>query len=175
MPNRDIVTDLPIQLLTATLAAGIYGVALYAAFRSYLSIALVKYFNDLPSIEAAHVATPLPLIPVTFIFGLAARSFIFTPAIAAPPTGLDGTSAASSLGISRWTRHVEHRLSDYSPRTRIVMKRTVTLMLITGINTFLHAYVTLQGVEAVGAAAYASVWVLAAFVSGYSLGVVGAV
>ena len=48
-------------------------------------------------------------------------------------------------------------------------------MLVSGVNTFLHAFVTLEGVEAPGAAAYAGVWVVAAFISGLSLGLVGAV
>ena len=48
-------------------------------------------------------------------------------------------------------------------------------MLVSGVNTFLQALVTLEGVEAPGAAAYASVWVVAALISGLSLGAVGAV
>jgi len=54
-----------------------------------------------------------------------------------------------------------------------VMKRTATLMFVSGVNTFVQVFVTIEGVEAPGAAAYAAVWVVAALVAGLSLGLVG--
>jgi hypothetical protein len=48
-------------------------------------------------------------------------------------------------------------------------------MLVSGVNTFLQVFMTVEGVDAMGAAAYASVWVVAALLTGVSLGVVGAV
>lgn len=175
MPNRDIVTDFPIQILTAILAAGIYSVCLYTAYASYLPVALVTYFDNIPSIEAAHNATPISLLPVTLVFGLAARSFIFTPAIATPTSRVNSDLVAFNPASATLIQHIQHNFWSYSQRTRVIIKRTATLMLVTGINPFLHAFVTLQGVQARGAAAYALVWVVAAFTSGIGLGLVGAV
>lgn len=57
----------------------------------------------------------------------------------------------------------------------MVITRTVTLMLVSGMNTFLQTLVTTEGVEALGALGYSAVWVVAAGVTGVALGVVGAV
>ena len=138
-------------------------------------MALVTYFDNIPSIEAAHSATPISLLPLTLILGLAARSFIFTPAAASSPSVAEAKAVAFNPATATFLQTFEHSFWNYSPRTKIVIKRTATLMLVSGVNTFLHAFITLQGVKAEGAAAYASVWVVAAFISGVSLGVVGAV
>jgi hypothetical protein len=138
-------------------------------------VALVTYFNNLPSIEAAHSATPISLLPLTLVLGLAARSFIFTPATASSPSVEKATSVAFNASTATLAETFEHNFWNYNLRTKVVIKRTATLMLVSGVNTFLHAFVTLEGVEAPGAAAYACVWVVAAFISGVSLGLVGAV
>lgn len=57
----------------------------------------------------------------------------------------------------------------------MVIRRTATLMLIVGINTFVQTFVTIEGVEAVGALAYSGVWVIAAAITGAAFGLVGAV
>lgn len=175
VPNREIVIDLSIQTLTAILAAAIYSVCLYTAYASYLPVALVTYFNNLPSIEAAHGATPISLLPLTSVLGLAARSFIFTPATASSPSVEEATSVTFNPSTATLSETFEHNFWNYNLRTKVVIKRTATLMLVSGVNTFLHAFITLEGVEARGAAAYAYVWVVAAFISGVSLGLVGAV
>lgn len=138
-------------------------------------MALVTYFNNLPSIEAAHSATPISLLPLTLVLGLAARSFIFTPATASSPSVKEAKSVAFNPSTATLAETFEHNFWNYGPRTKVVIKRTATLMLVSGLNTFLHVFVTLKGVEAPGAAAYAFVWVVAAFISGVSLGLVGAV
>ncbi len=56
----------------------------------------------------------------------------------------------------------------------MVIQRTATLVLISGINTFVQTYVTIEGVEAKGAIAYSLIWSLAAAIAGTSLGIVGA-
>jgi len=171
VPNRDIVTDFSIQTYTTLLAAVIYSVTLYAAYASYLPVSLVTYFEDIPSIAVAHTATPITLLPMTLALGLAARSFIFTPAVAvrntkAPSFDAEGASLQETFWYNVW---------GFSKRTKIVIKRTAALMLISGVNTFVQTFVTIQGVEARGAAAYSAVWVLASGFTGLALGVVSAV
>ena len=48
-------------------------------------------------------------------------------------------------------------------------------MFVSGMHTFVQTWVTLEGVEARGAAAYAAVWVVAAGLAGGVMGLVGAV
>jgi len=45
-------------------------------------------------------------------------------------------------------------------------------MVITGGNTFLETFVRMEAVEAVGAAGYSAVWVVAAGLTGSILGLV---
>ncbi|KAM3068738.1 hypothetical protein ACMFMG_010914 [Clarireedia jacksonii] len=173
VPNRDIVNDLPVQVITTLLAASIYSVTLYSAYLSYLPLYLVTYFNNIPTIVAAHSSTPTTLFPVTLLLGLATRSFIFTPATTtnpadSKPVPFDPESA--TLGETIWWN-----VWGWSKKTKIVIKRTATLMLVTGVNTFVQTYVTVEGVEAIGALAYSAVWVVAAVICGGALGAVGAV
>jgi hypothetical protein len=173
VPNREIVTDFPIQTLTTILAAGIYSVALSIAYATYLPVAFVTYFNNIPSIAAAHSSTPITLLPFTLILGLAARSFIFTPATASSPSLADAKAAVFNPATATLAETFEQNFWNYSARTKIVIKRTLTLMLVSGVNTFVQVFVTIEGVEALGATLYASVWVAAAMVVGLSLGFVG--
>jgi len=175
VPNRDIVTDFSVQASTTVLAAAIYSVTLYGAYFSYLPVYLVTYFNSIPSIAAAHSATPVTLFPLTLIFGLAARSFIFTPAAAAAPSRREAIASAfnpvtATLGETIW-----YNIWGFSKRTKVVIKRTAALVLVSGVNTFVQTFVTVEGVELKGAAAFSSVWVVASLITGVALGIVGAV
>ena len=165
------MTDFWVQTYTTLLAAAIYSVTLYAAYVSYLPVYLVTYFSDIRTIAAAHAATPITLFPVTLALGLAARSFIFTPAAAVSSTKtVPFDTESASLSETFWWN-----VWGYSKRTRVVIKRTAALMLVSGVNTFVQTFVTLEGVEAVGAAAYSGVWVLASGITGVALGIVSAV
>ncbi len=138
-------------------------------------MALVTYFDNIPSIAAAYSASPITLLPIMLALGLAARSFIFTPATASSPSLGDAKAAAFNPATATFMETFEHNIWNYSPRTKILIIRTTTLMLVSGLNTFVQVFMTIEGVEAPGAAAYASVWVAAALITGISLGVVGAV
>ena len=46
-------------------------------------------------------------------------------------------------------------------------------MALVGGNTFVQSYMTVEGVEGTGAAVYASVWSVAAGITGLVLGLVG--
>jgi hypothetical protein len=159
--------------LTTILAAGIYSVALSIAYASYLPVVLVTYFDNIPSIAAAHSSTPITLLPFTLVLGLAARSFIFTPATASSPSLADAKAAAFNPATATLAETFERNFWNYSSRTKVVIKRTATLMFISGVNTFVQVFVTIDGVEAPGAAAYAGIWVAAALAAGLSLGFVG--
>ncbi|EPE36762.1 hypothetical protein GLAREA_08925 [Glarea lozoyensis ATCC 20868] len=175
VPNKDIVTDSSIQILTTLLASSIYSLTLFSAYATYLPVYFVTYFNKIYSIEAAHSATLVSLFPITLLLGVAAKSFIFTPAAAAAPSLLEARDTVFNPATATLTETFWYNVWSFSPRTRTVIQRTATLALVSGVNTFVQTYVTIEGVEAVGALAYAGVWAVAAVVTGASLGAVGAV
>ncbi|KAI0841517.1 hypothetical protein F5Y06DRAFT_192453 [Hypoxylon sp. FL0890] len=171
-PNADIVTDRPIKLLTTLLAGAIYSVTLFFAYATYLPSYLVVYFTNLPSIATAHEATYVGLLPVTLVLGFAARAFIFTPAEATPRSTKEDGEKFDPMNASL-KETVRWNFWGWTPPTKVIIQRTVLLMLVTGTNTFLQTRFTIEGVETPGAAAWSSVWVLAAAVTGLALGAVG--
>jgi len=70
---------------------------------------------------------------------------------------------------------IRYNLWGYETRTRVVIQRTAVLMFVSGMNTFVQTFVTVNGVEVTGSAIYSAVWIVAAGISGSALGVVGAV
>ncbi|KAK6079218.1 hypothetical protein SCUP234_05771 [Seiridium cupressi] len=167
--NAELLTDKPITVLTTLLSGAIYTVTLFAAYATYLPTALIVYYDSLPSIQAAHESTYINLLPVTLALGFAATNFIFTPAEAEPqeqPRHFDPINASLKETVS-WN------VWGWSKRTKTVVKRTITLMLVTGISTMLQTSLTVAGAEPLGAVAWASPWVVAAAVTGVGLGAVG--
>ncbi|RYP83235.1 hypothetical protein DL769_001431 [Monosporascus sp. CRB-8-3] len=175
-PNAEIVADRPIALLTTLLAGAIYSVTLFCAYATYLPTYLVMYFADLPSLVAAHESTWVGLLPATLALGVAARVFVFTPAEATTPTSRQreqlekfDPAAAGLAETLRWN------VWGWSAPTKVVIRRTTLLVLLTGVNAFLGARYGVRGVETPGAIAWASVWVAAAALTGGALGAVGSV
>jgi hypothetical protein len=174
VPNHDIITDFTIQTLTTILAAGIYSLVLGIAYASFLPVTLVTHF-DIPSIAAAHNATIVTMLPVMLAFGLAARVFIFTPITAETASSADAKGSAFNPATASLAETFRRNVWGYSPRTKAVIIRTLTLIAVTGLNTFIQLSMTIEGGNAAGAAAYAIVWMIAALLTGVGLGVVGAV
>ncbi|KAI0024739.1 hypothetical protein F4780DRAFT_552294 [Xylariomycetidae sp. FL0641] len=168
IPNAEIATDTPIALLTTLLAGAIYSVTLLFAYATYLPTALVVYFDGLPSIVRAHESSYVGLLPVSLALGFAARVFLFTPAVPADAKTRNFDPVAASLGDTLlWN------LWGWSDQTKVVLSRTALLMLLSGANSFVQTALTINGVEAHGAAAWSSVWVLAAAITGVAMAAVG--
>ncbi|CAJ2510006.1 Uu.00g059060.m01.CDS01 [Anthostomella pinea] len=172
-PNAEIVADTSIALITTFLAGCIYSVSLLFAYATYLPTYLVVYFENLPSVARAHESSYIGLLPATLALGFAAWAFLFTPAEATGRTPADAENEAFDPEAASLAETVRWNFWGWSTQTKVVMQRTALLMLVTGVNTFLQARLTLAGVESAGAAAWASVWVLAAAITGLALGVVG--
>lgn len=173
--NQPIITDLTIQTLTTILAATIYSVTLFGAFSSFLPVTLVTYFDGIPTISAAHSASVITLLPLSLVLGLAARSFIFTPAAAAAPSPTTAKASHFNPATASLWETVVWNVWGYDERTKVIIKRTAALCIASGVNTFVQCYFTVEGVEVIGATVYSAVWVLAAAVTGTALGVVGSV
>lgn len=175
VPNEDIVTSPAIQTYTALLASLIYATTLYAAYSSYLPVCLATHFDSIPTIAATHSETVVTLLPLTLVLGLAAKSFIFTPAAASAPSPADAKPRAFNPATATLSETFWYNFWSFDRQTKIVITRTVALMVVCGGHTFLQTWMTLEGVEATGAAGYSAVWVVAAGITGVAFGLVGAV
>lgn len=171
--NREILTDIPIQIYTTILAAAIYSLTLFSAYKTYLPTALVLYFKGLPSIAPAYTTNFLATLPVTVAFGIAARTFIFTPFVGTGETAEDGKLAEFDPATATLGETLAWNIWGYTTREKVVILRTFVAMVVTGVNTYLQTYMTIGGVESYGAVVYAGAWVAAAFLTGVGLGFVG--
>lgn len=176
-PNREIIVDRSILAVSTLLAALIYNVTLFLSYKTYLHSALVLYFEGIPTVEPANVSTVLYVSPLVtalaLVSGIAARGFIFTPLAATGRTEQDEKAAQfdpveASLGETLWWN-----IWGYTTRTKVGILRTLILVAVTGINTYVQCALTISGVESTGAAIYASTWVVAAFFTCVGLGFVG--
>jgi hypothetical protein len=180
-PNRDIVADRSIQVLTSLQAALAYSVVLFLAGRYLLPTNLVLYFQGIPTIQPAADAAFLGFGDPTSQFlslvcGLAARSFIFTPLVTTPQqTDEDQKNAAFDPVHATLAQTVKWNLWGYTTATKVSLARTAVAMLFSAVGTYLDTAVGIAGVEPQGAVVYAGVWVAAALVTGLSLRYAGSI
>lgn len=179
-PNREIVADRGIQVLTSLQSALVYSVVLFLASRYILPNALVLYFNGIPTIrpaaDAAFLGFGNPTSQVlSLLFGLAARTFIFTPSVTTPRTAEDQKNAEFDPVNATLGQTVAWNLWGYTAQTKVSLLRTAMAMLFTGVGTYLGTALGIRGVEPYGAAVYASVWVMSALVTGLTLRYVGSI
>lgn len=128
---------------------------------------LVLHFDGLPTIAPAHAAAALPRLLLTLLpLGYAAREFLFAPATGARLNLGDIRARAFNPATATLAETVRYNLWGYSKRTRELIKRTATLVVVSGFNTWLQTFVTVEGVESVGAAGWAGVWAAAAVGTG---------
>lgn len=161
-------TEGGLNVLTTLLAACIHSLVLAGSYATFLPTTLVTYFDNLPSVAAAHSSSFISLLPLSLLSGLAARSFILAPSTA----GLSTTKPEFDAVNAGLEEHVRYNLCGYSERMKEVLRRTAVLAALGAANTF-ALVMGVEGVEARGAAVYAGVWGTAVAVSGVALGVVG--
>ncbi|KAL8729710.1 MAG: hypothetical protein Q9166_004538 [cf. Caloplaca sp. 2 TL-2023] len=164
--NRLILNDLHIKFTTSFLAAAVYGLVIYGSFRSWLPGFLIVHFEGLKDLSGAYDAA-LPGVTIGFLIsGYAAQSFLFAPALGAKPDVHDLQMAefdpeSATLGQTIW-----YNVWGYSKRSRTLIKRTATLVLVSAMQTGLRTFITVEGVEVVGAAGWAAIWASAATLVG---------
>ncbi|KAI4247319.1 MAG: hypothetical protein LQ352_006187 [Teloschistes flavicans] len=171
--NRSILYDYPVTIYTSFLAAIVYGVVVYGSFRTWLPGFLIVHFEGLKDLAGAHEAA-LPFVIFAFIIsGYAAQSFLFVPALGAKPDAHDlkmaeFDSETATLGETLWWN-----VWGYSKRSRTLIKRTTILALTSAMQTGLRTYITVEGVELVGALGWASMWAATSILVGGALWWVG--
>ncbi|PHH71560.1 hypothetical protein CDD83_5144 [Cordyceps sp. RAO-2017] len=170
--NRELV-DLPLQLYTTALSTGIYTVVVVLSLRFLLPRVLVVHFGGLPSLEPAYAASYAAVLPATALFGAAASAFVYAPFATTGRSDEDDEIARFDPAAATLRQTLRWNLWGYTARTKVVVRRTAAVMLVTGVNTYLACTRTMHGIEAPGAASYAAVWVFAALCTGLALGLVG--
>ncbi len=63
-PNRALLVDPTILVLTSVLAGDVFLLSLALAYGTFLPTTLVLYFNGIPSVEAAHAYSATPFFAV---------------------------------------------------------------------------------------------------------------
>jgi len=178
VPNRELLVDRPITVYTTLLAGAIYCVTLSTAYRIHLPKVLVLYFEGIPSIEVARSATTFLFVSaetvlLSLLFGLAARTLIFAPVASTGRTPDDAKVETFDPAAATLKETVWWNLWGYTAQGKALVARTAVAALVPAVSTFLQCVLTIKGVEAYGAAAYASVWAAAGLLTGLGLGVVG--
>jgi hypothetical protein len=151
---------------TSVTAAALYAVTVYTGLYTFLPHFFVVYFYGIKDISFAHAASIGPLFLIFLPLGVAANAFIFVPAAAVPDLvsgpGLKFDTVSSTL----WETIMYNLWTKYTDRTKVVLKRTAVLTVVSSFNTFLHSWVALKGVEFLGALAWGSTWEVAGVLTG---------
>ena len=164
--NRSVINDWEVSVYNSLLAAGIYGLTVYCSFMTWLPVYMIIHFEGLRDISGAHEAR-LPFLIASFIpVGIAAKSFLFTPATGAKRDLGDIRILAFNPETATLMETIEYNLWGYSKRTRVMIARTATLAALTFLNTWYQVALTVEGAESTGAAGWASVWATAAVLTG---------
>ncbi|KAK4661968.1 uncharacterized protein QC763_709330 [Podospora pseudopauciseta] len=182
-PNREIVTDKWIQLLTSLQAGLVYSVVLFLAGRTFLSDVFVLHFEGIPTVKPAvepaaiftgadGVATGV----LGLLMGWAARRFIFAPVVTAPEgTVGDEENERFDPASASLEETVKWNLWGWRDKTKVSVVRTGAAVVATVVGTYLDTALGIRGVDQVGAGVYAGVWGLAVVLTGVALTYVGSI
>lgn len=159
--NRFLLDSYQVQLSSFMLATGVYVVLLWGGLKTgVLNTFLVQYF-DIPTLEVAHIETPLSLVVKTFIAGFAAKAFLLNPSFAAQPLSENQTPGDTfDPATATLSQTLEYNFYNYTQRTRTLIQQTLILNSFLFIATVQRS-MTLVGTDIIGAVGYAGVWVAA--------------
>ncbi|KAK7547161.1 hypothetical protein IWX49DRAFT_504456 [Phyllosticta citricarpa] len=165
VPNRGIINDVQTRAATSLLAAAVFAVALYTALTTgFLTQHLVAHFDGIPTLETAHAATLVNLLAVTLPLGYAAREFLLTPSLGALDNTADAKRKAFNPETAGLWEHVLYNFWWYEKGTRVLLRRTVTVVAVAMAHTVGHSVFALEGGDAMGAVGFAGVWAAATVV-----------
>jgi hypothetical protein len=173
--NASIVHDTTIYVLNILLTSSIYAVTIYASFSKWLPIYLIGHSKNIPNLEKAHAAM-LPALFATFTpLGWASHNFLFSPSTAAGPPLTDVKNEGFKPATATLWATVRWNIWDWKKGTKVLVERTFVLTVMVGLTTWIRVWGTVEGAEPLGAAGWASVWVVASVLEGVVLGWVGEV
>lgn len=171
--NRFLLNSYQVQLSSFMLATGVYVVLLWAGLKTgALNTFLVQYF-EIPTLEIAHIETPLSIVIKTFVAGFAAKAFLLNPSFAAQPlSGNQTPDETFDPATATLPQTIEYNFYNFSKRTRTLIQQTLILNAFLFIGT-VQRCMTLVGTDIIGAVGYAGVWVVANTVIALWFGWVG--
>lgn len=172
LANRELIVDKPILVLSSLLASLVYAFTLVLSYQTYVRPALVLYFEGIPTVAPSRDSLA-SLVALATVAGVSARSFIFTPLAATGWTAEDEKHAQFDAVRAGLKETFWWNVWGYTTQTKVGIVRTLAVVAVTGINTYLQCALTISGVDGQGAATYASAWALASFLAGVGLGFVG--
>ncbi|KAJ5023924.1 hypothetical protein J3E72DRAFT_336583 [Bipolaris maydis] len=159
--NRFLLNSYQVQLSSFMLATGVYVVLLWGGLKTgVLNTFLVQYF-DIPTLEVAHIETPLSLVVKTFIAGFAAKAFLLNPSFAAQPLSENQTPGETfDPATATLSQTLEYNFYNFTQRTRTLIQQTLILNAFLFIGTVQRS-MTIVGTDIIGAVGYAGMWVAA--------------
>ncbi|KAB8266995.1 hypothetical protein BDV30DRAFT_231989 [Aspergillus minisclerotigenes] len=178
--NRSILQDRATTIYTTIAATSVLTVVLYLSYATWLPTQLVLHFENIPDISAVN-AGPAGL-PTLFLgllpAGWAARDLLFVSSTGAAaskrtesteknPTSREGEYLACAVYRKTW--------GALSPKTRVLISRTVLLAVMLLSNTIVQLAGTIEGISIEGASAWGSIWAVAILAVGATFGWIEAV
>ena len=166
VPNRNIINDFTTMLGASIFAAGIYSIVLLISYRTFLPSFLVIHFDGLRTVAQAHNSQIPSLVLSSIPIGYAVSDFILWHYISVQPNTGDAVQTAFNPATATLSETFFYNVWGYSKRTRVLLSRTLTLAVLTGLNTWFRTWTSLEGAESVGAAGWAGVWTVATIIVG---------
>lgn len=171
--NRSLISDLQIQLLISLFASGVYGIVVFGSFRTWVPKFFVTHFEGIKDISSLYNSQFVLLCAAFIPTGVAAKTFLFTPATAAKPDALDDTIAAFDAETASLSETIFYNIYGHSKRVRVLMQRSLILASVVGAHTWLHTYLVVDGAEGFGAIGWSAIWSIAAIWTGLVFAWVG--
>ncbi|KAI4165315.1 MAG: hypothetical protein LQ342_001183 [Letrouitia transgressa] len=172
--NGSIIKDYPIQVYMMILAAAIYGNVIFYSFRLGLPTFFIRHFEEIKSLQAAHnTELPVAIAACILPIGFAIHRFLFTPSLGAKPDQLDDEIANFDPETATFGETLAYNIWGFSKRTRTLIKRTITLALMSFLQTGVKTYIGVKGAEASGGAGWGAVWSIATLLTGAAIWWVG--
>lgn len=159
--NRFLLNSVQVQFSNALLAIGVYVVIIWGGIKTGLINSFLVTYFDIPTLEAAHLETPITIGAKIFTAGFAAKEFLLNPSIAAQVASGQATPVANfDASTADLQAHLRHNFWYFGRRTRTLIQQTWILCFFTVANT-IQRCLTLNGAEFNGAAGYAGIWAVA--------------
>lgn len=168
--NRSVIEDLPIQIVTSVLGAGIYSSVVLAGYVTFLPTLLILHFENLPSLVAAYDTQFFVLILSFLPVGIATKVFLFTPTAAARRDVTDAVNAQFDAETATLAETIWYNVWGYSKRVRVLILRTLIMAGMSGVSTITRSFASIEGVELVGAIGWTLPWVVSALFTGAAYG-----
>ncbi|CAK7275265.1 hypothetical protein SEPCBS57363_006593 [Sporothrix epigloea] len=170
--DKSVFFDPLSYVYSSVFAAVLYGFTFVQSCRFFLPTTFVVHFYGIATVELARVHTLSPSIPPN-VYEVLSAVFQSVPTVL--------LNLGCGIAARTFIFNHQYGLTDASPgfsrsaafQRRVVTARSAALSFAVGISIFLHCYYIIQGVDAVGAISFASIWAVAPLLVGVGLGFAG--